>query len=139
MARRKNPKVPKLNPYRPTLKINWERVDELLMAGCPGSKIAAALGVCAETLYDRCQQEKSTSFSEYAQQKKQAGDSLIHEVQFRKALGLVDKGDNTLLIWLGKNRLDQKENPNEIVIAPETLERFDAVMNQIRDAQEKKI
>lgn len=44
------------------------------------------------------------------QQKRAKGESILRAHQYAKALGLTDKGDNTLLIWLGKQRLEQREN-----------------------------
>jgi len=94
----------------PSKEIDWKRVDELLIAGCPGSKIADAIGIHPDTLYIRCTTEKGMIFSAYAQQKRPIGDSLLHEAQFKKAL----EGDNTMLVWLGKVRLNQDEKSSEL-------------------------
>lgn len=94
---------------RPQANINWKEVDALLVAGCSGAEIAGNLGINKATIYDRCEKDKGIPFSEYSQQKKEKGKSLLREQQFKKALGITDKGDNTLLIWLGKTRLEQSE------------------------------
>lgn len=99
---------------RPPANIDWNKVEDLLMAGCMGTGIAAYLGISAQTLYDRCLIEKKMLFSQFSQQKKEKGDEILRAHQYAKALGLTDKGDNTLLIWLGKTRLKQKENPLEL-------------------------
>jgi hypothetical protein len=88
-------------------EINWETVDGMLIAGCSGPQCAAAIGVHPDTLYDRCQAEKGSLFSQYAQAKRAHGDGLLHAAQFQKAYK--DKNP-TMLIWLGKQRLNQKEN-----------------------------
>jgi len=88
---------------RPPTDISWSYVDELLQADCSGTEIAARIGIKSTNLYDRCWTDKGVSFSEYSQEKKAKGDSILREVQFSKALS----GDNTLLIWLGKCRLKQ--------------------------------
>lgn len=90
--------------------IDWKKVDDLLLAGCHGTEIAAYIGVHPETLYDRCKLEFGTVFSVYSQEKKSKGESILRAHQYAKAVGLTTKGDNTLLIWLGKNRLKQREN-----------------------------
>lgn len=131
-------KTVKKPAHRPQIEINWGRVDELLMYGCPGTKIAASIGIHPETLYYRCEQEKGIGFTEYSRQKKECGDNLIQEAQFKKALGITDKGDNTLLIWLGKTRLDQKENAVEVSVSEETMNKFDGIMSQLRDLQQMK-
>jgi len=90
--------------------IDWKRVDELLLAGCHGTEIAPHFDMHVQTFYDRVSLEKGMSFTEYSTKKQKHGDSIIREVQFNKAL----KGDNVLLIWLGKNRLTQREIPIEV-------------------------
>lgn len=119
---------------RPRAEIDWKIVDDLLMAGCLGTEVAAFIGVYPDTLYNRCEEEKLTTFTAYLQQKKQSGDSLLKKAQFDKAIGNTDKGDNTLLIWLGKVRLEQKET-TEHSVAPETLKSFGSVMEQLDEMQ----
>ncbi len=98
-----------------TKEVNWDQIDNMLMAGCNGVQCAAAIGVSADTLYDRCQLEKNSTFSVYSQQKRAHGDGLLHAAQFQKAY----KDRNpTMLIWLGKQRLDQKEGDHDLREAP---------------------
>lgn len=94
---------------RPEKPINWILVDNLLEAGCLGTEIAAHFDMHPNTFYDRVSQKYNMSFTEYSTQKKQKGESLLRATQFAKAIGQSSKGDNTLLIWLGKQRLGQKE------------------------------
>lgn len=93
--------------------LDWKKIDELLIAGCTGTEIAGYFGIHPDTLYLRCQKEKSMGFSAYAQEKRSKGDSILRAHQYAKALGLTDKGDNTLLIWLGKTRLAQERAEKE--------------------------
>jgi len=90
-----------------TKNINWDTIDQMLIAGCNGTECAAAIGVHHDTLYDRCVAEKNTSFSVYSQQKRSHGNGLIHAAQFQKA---IKDRNPTMLIWLGKQRLGQKED-----------------------------
>lgn len=92
-----------------TYKIDWEKVDYLLISGCPGTEVAGNLGIHPETLYRKVQEEKNMGFSEYLQQKRSSGKALIRAQQFAKALGKTEAGDTTLLIWLGKTSLEQRE------------------------------
>lgn len=94
---------------RPAAEIDWKKVEDLLMSGCMGTGIAAYLGISAQTLYDRCLIEKGILFSQFSQEKKEKGDEILRAHQYAKALGITNKGDNTLLIWLGKVRLNQRE------------------------------
>lgn len=102
-------KMEKRGPGQPKLNIDWKKVEDLLMSGCMGTGIAAYLGISAQTLYDRCLIEKGILFSQFSQEKKEKGDEILRAHQYAKALGLTEKGDNTLLIWLGKTRLKQSE------------------------------
>lgn len=94
---------------KPLIPIDWKRADELLTAGCLGTEVAAYFGMHPETLYDRVKLEKGIAFSEYSAKMKSNGEAKLREAQYNKALGATEKGDNTLLIWLGKTRLNQKE------------------------------
>lgn len=96
---------------RPKAEIDWKRVDDLLIVGCSGREIAASIGLNPHTLYERCELDNGITFSEYSQQKYAKGESILRAHQFAKAIGKTSEGDNTLLIWLGKNRLSQKEKP----------------------------
>lgn len=99
---------------RPLIDIDWEKADELMIAGCNGVQIAGYFGMHPETFYDRVKKEKKIGFTQYLQEKHSKGEALLVAHQYAKAIGLTDKGDNTLLIWLGKTRLEQKERPLEL-------------------------
>ncbi len=122
---------------RPTKPINWDLVDELLLAGCDGAEIAPHFDMHPHTFYDRVQLEKGMLFTDYRLEKKSKGESILRHAQYKKAIGATDKGDNTLLIWLGKVRLDQRET-QEISVAPETTKNFITMMKQLDDLQGKK-
>lgn len=101
---------PKQEQKGPKRVINWEQIDSMLIAGYNGVQCAASIGVCSETLYERCEKEKGVLFSVYSQSKRAHGNGLLHAAQFQKAIK--DKNP-TMLIWLGKQRLDQKETLND--------------------------
>lgn len=91
---------------RPEYKIEWEIVEQLLQADCSGTEIASVLGISNDTLYIRCKKEKGLDFSAYSLKYKQKGDSLLKSKQFESAIA--DK-NITMQIWLGKQRLNQRE------------------------------
>ena len=109
--------------------IDWNIVDNALVAGCSGVEIAGLLGVHYETLYDRTVKEKGKSFTEYSHEKKAKGDSLLRQKQFQEAM----KGDRGMLIWLGKNRLGQREN------SAITIENPKAALEEIMNRSEKPV
>ena len=91
---------------RKSASIDWEFVDNLLIAGCTGTDIASHIGIHPDTLYNHCEKENKTNFSAYSQEKRCKGNNLIRAAQFDEA---VRKRDRGMLIWLGKNRLSQSD------------------------------
>lgn len=95
------------NAGRKEIKIDWKVVDGYLASGCTGTEIAAQLGFFPDTLYRRCVSEKKKQFADYAAEKRQKGDLMLKAKQFGVAMG----GNTTMLVWLGKQRLNQSEQP----------------------------
>jgi hypothetical protein len=116
---------------RPEKIIDWELVDEKIIHGCPGTEIAAYFGMHPNTFYLKVEEQYKTSFSDYWQQKHMEGNTCIRKWQWEKA----KTGDNTMLIWLGKNRLKQSESPQELNVGVETLTNFNAIMSQLSSLQ----
>lgn len=92
-------------PGRPPAEIDWEKVGNLLQAGCTAEGIAAIIGVGVRTLQNRCWQDNKVYFSAFSQQKRAKGDDMLRAKQFTLAM----EGDKTMLVWLGKNRLGQAD------------------------------
>lgn len=122
---------------RPEIYIDWKKVDELMMAGCMGTEVAAYFGMHPDTFYKRVQDKYEVGFSEYSAKMKSSGEALLRAQQYKKALGLCDKGDNTLLIWLGKNRLGQRD-ADKIVVQKHDEEKLDQATTLVTYLQEKK-
>ncbi len=91
--------------FRPEKPIDWKLVDQLLISGCLGNEIAAHFDMHPITFYHRVEREYGVSFTNYSSEKKGKGNSLLRHKQFQIAM----EGDKTMLVWLGKNRLGQKE------------------------------
>jgi len=116
---------------RPRSIIDWDKIDELLIAGCSGAQAASSIGIDKQTIYERCVTDRGMTFAQYSQQKYENGEAQITLHQYRKALGLSSKGDNSLLLWLGKTRLKQKEHEDQ-VITQEVESKFEKLMNQLQ-------
>jgi hypothetical protein len=86
-------------------EIDWPLVDSMLEAGCTGEEVAASLGIHADTLYRRIEDERKIGFAAYRQQKIALGDRILREKLFTKAKA----GDTTSLIFLAKTRLGMSE------------------------------
>lgn len=90
---------------RKKIKIDWNKVDNSLMAGANGVQVSAMLGISFDTLSRRCKEDKKADFADYLRQKREKGNNLLHAKQYELAM----KGDRGMLIWLGKQRLDQSD------------------------------
>jgi hypothetical protein len=113
-----NKKPLEVNPpegkFRPVKPIDWKLVDTLLLAGCLGNEIASHFDMHPTTFYGRVEQQYGMSFTNYSSEKKSKGESLLRHKQYEVAM----KGDKTMLVWLGKNRLGQKETEERNSVAP---------------------
>lgn len=118
---------------RPDKPIDWKRVNELLEAGCPGTEVASVIGVHHDTFYTRVKKEFGIHFTEYASQFHQKGEGLLREKQYKKAL----KGDNSMLIWLGKNRLKQRDSYDNLNITDEDKSKLSKALDLIDYLQSK--
>jgi len=108
---------------RPEKHIDWSAVDHLLMAGCLGTEIAAQFDMHQNTFYARVEEKYGMSFTHYCQEKRSKGDAMLRAKQYEKAM----KGDNTMMVWLGKNRLKQKDRP----IEDEQLENMEKLASSL--------
>jgi hypothetical protein len=90
---------------RPPHPIDWDRVVKMTMAGATGASIAHELGVLPALLYDRCQSDQGMNFTNFQILHRMRGDDMLKLKQFELAM----KGDKSMLIWLGKNRLKQRD------------------------------
>ena len=109
MAREKKPQ-PKTekNPKgagAQTIVIDWEQVDQMCKIQCTGEEIASVLDINYETLERACKREKNVKFVDYIAQKKLGGKASLRRNQWK----LAQDGNATMLIWLGKNVLNQKD------------------------------
>lgn len=121
---------------RPSKPIDWEKCDELLIAGCTGAEVASYFGMHQQTFYNRVIEKHNMSFTEYSYEKKHTGESILRAHQYAKALGLTKDGDNTLLIWLGKQRLNQRETVEEVTVSETASKNFTALIAQLNALQE---
>lgn len=113
--------------------IDWEKVDQFLMAGCTGTEVAAYFGCHPDTLYNKCKEKFKMGFSQYCQEKRSKGDNFLKNAQYKNAMG----GNTTMQIWLGKQRLDQREPSSKDAEAYDEKMKlaFTALMNQMADQQ----
>lgn len=109
IAKKKNgKKKTKANPKgagRSKAGINWALVRDLCKIQCTGEEIASVLDIDYDTLQRACKEKYEIKFAEYIEQKKKGGKASLRRVQFKKALA----GNPTMLIWMGKQYLNQTD------------------------------
>lgn len=122
---------------RPEKMVDWDKVDSLLKAGCKGTEICPHFDMCPDSFYAKVKEKYKLCFSEYSASKKDQGDSELKKVQFDKAIS----GDNTLLIWLGKCRLKQRDydtltesaSPDDKTVLQNKLMEKDGIIESLRE------
>ncbi len=90
---------------RKKINIDWETVNKLFEAGCNITEVSAYLGITDDTLNIRCKEVYKMVISEYAIKFKSKGEGQLRVAQHKSALA----GNVQMLIWLGKQRLNQYE------------------------------
>jgi len=90
---------------RPRKEINWEEFDKLCGLHTTQEEIANWFSVSVDTIDRAVKREHKVGFAEYYAQKAAVGKVSLRRKQFE----LAQKGDKTMLIWLGKQHLGQSE------------------------------
>lgn len=105
---------------RPYKVIDWDRVKYLCKVGCPGTEVAADLGMHHDTLYSAVKKEYKMDYSQFSSKYRQRGYAALRIAQYEAAIEDKDRG---MMIWRGKNDLGQKDKQditsnNETIKAP---------------------
>lgn len=90
---------------RPKIKINWEELDKLCEIQCTLVEISNWFSCSEDTIENRVKEEKGETFSEYYKKKASKGKMSLR----RKQIEVANTGNVTMLIWLGKQYLEQKD------------------------------
>ena len=90
---------------RPKIKIDFATVDKLCSIQCTGEEIASILNVDYDTLNARIKEKFGKSFSDYFESKRGTGKASLRRLQWKAA----EDGNATMLIWLGKQYLGQRD------------------------------
>lgn len=84
---------------RPKVKIDYPTVEKLANIQCTQEEIATVLGVSTKTL------QRNDEFCRIYKKGLETGKSSLRRLQWKAA----ERGNPTVLIWLGKQYLDQKD------------------------------
>jgi predicted nucleic-acid-binding Zn-ribbon protein len=94
---------------RPRKEVDWETVNKLCGIHCTGEEIANFLDMSYDTLQRRCLEEHECGFADYYKKASSNGKISLRREQYSVAM----KGNVSMLIWLGKNILGQKDAPEQ--------------------------
>jgi hypothetical protein len=91
---------------RPTVEVSPSMVQKYAEIGCTQKEMASLFSVSPRTL------GRYLTKPEF-RMAKERGDAHVNVSLRKKQLELALKGDRTMLIWLGKQRLGQSERPEK--------------------------
>ena len=98
-------KVPKANG-RPRKEVDYSALDNLCALQCTGEECASFLNMDYETLNRILKRDKHGGFKEYFALKCGKGKISLRRAQYQLA---TEDRNPTMLIWLGKQHLAQKD------------------------------
>jgi hypothetical protein len=114
---------------RPRISIDWAIVDALCAVQATEEEIATALDVSVDTMERAIKREHGKTFAEHFKEKRKRGWVSLRRKQYQSAMS----GDKTMLVWLGKQWLDQRDRP-EGVQADDPLQ---AILDQMTKEYEE--
>lgn len=94
---------------RPRIEIDWEEFDKLCKIQCTLEEIAGWFNCSEDTIENRVKEMHGITFSEYFKQKRASGKISLRRKQFQTA----QSGNVSMLIWLGKQYLNQSDKREE--------------------------
>ena len=103
---------------RPRKVINQKQFESLCAIQCTEEEICNVLDVSEKTLISWCNEVYGESFSKVFRQKRDLGKTSLRRNQWKQA----EKGNTTMLIWLGKQILKKSESPIQDEIKLKELE-----------------
>jgi len=90
---------------RPKVVIDYVMLDKYCAIQCTGEECAALLSIDYDTLNRCLKRDHKVGFTDYYAQKSVIGKASLRRTQFKTA----EAGNPTMLIWLGKQWLGQRE------------------------------
>ncbi len=93
---------------RPKAKIDLSEVEKLSMMQCTDEEIASWFGVTARTI---ARPRKMRAFREAMERGRAKGRISVRRMQMK----LLESGNATMGVWLGKQMLGQKEPGNSMI------------------------
>ena len=114
---------------RPRIELDWDEFDKLCNLQCTLVEIAHWFKCCEDTIEARVKETYGVTFSEHYKIRSAGGKMSLRRKQMDVALN----GNVGMLIWLGKQYLDQKDkvfesydqnNPQKLVIVSNSADEY---------------
>ena len=118
---------------RPEKPIDWTKFEELCHIQCTHEELASMCKVAKSTLYERAEKHYGEEFPTLYKKLSEGGKCSLRRVQFKLA-----NKNTAMAIWLGKQYLGQKDQPEQANVKPEDIEKFTAIMNLLSQNQSGK-
>ena len=99
-------KTPSPRDGRPVVQIDWKAFDGYCKLQATLEEIAGFFDCSIDTVENAVKEKWGVTFSEYLRQKSSHGKLSLRRAQWKKA----QEGNPTMLIWLGKNVLGQRDS-----------------------------
>lgn len=93
---------------RPPIGIDKESFEGLCEIQCTQEDIARFFKCSVDTITRWCKKTYGCTFADILAQKKEVGKMSLRRMQWKAA----ESGNVTMLIWLGKNMLEQSDSTN---------------------------
>lgn len=110
----KNHLVNKNYPKTELDERDWHVIRAMCSIQCTGEEISSVIGISYSTLKRRIEETYGVNFEQYYKKESKAGLPSLRHAQWQKAL----EGNTAMLIWLGKQYLNQKDSPETIQTEP---------------------
>jgi hypothetical protein len=113
-------------------EVDWKRVEKMAMCGCTCFATSQEVGIHEDTLHYKVKEKYGIVWSAFTAKYREKGAAHIKEKQYDKAID----GDNSMLIWVGKNLCGQSDNPQELALSANAIEQFKSIMLQVKTNQD---
>jgi hypothetical protein len=100
--------MPKKGAGRPEIELDLAQIERLAQIHCTDEEIAAVVGCSVDTLARR--KVNDPDFMAMLQRGKGRGRMALRRLQWQRANG----GSDTMLIWLGKQLLGQRDKSDQM-------------------------
>lgn len=91
---------------RPLKVIDWDYIARCCHIQCTQEELKHLTGMDDETIKDACLRDLGITFSQFYKEKAEAGKKSLRRAQWKVAC---ETENPTMLIWLGKQHLNQSE------------------------------